>query len=240
MADETPSDGTAADKAALRDAATVIVLRDRRTRPRVLMGQRGARAAFMPNKFVFPGGAVDPEDGEVPFAGWMTPLCETRLADEAPRARVRALAGAAIRELWEETGQVLGRPGDWPRPAPRNWQGFAATGHLPDAAPLQFVFRAITPRGRPRRFDARFFLLDAEDLATDPDDFSGACDELAHLQWIALDEVRGFDLPFITEVVLAEIAQRAEDPTPPASVPFFKNDDEESLFARLYGKPLPE
>ena len=46
------------DKTAIRNAATVILLRDRLENPRVLMGQRGAKAAFMPNKFVFPGGAV--------------------------------------------------------------------------------------------------------------------------------------------------------------------------------------
>ncbi|WP_292285539.1 NUDIX hydrolase [Marivita sp.] len=228
------------DKSALRDAATVIVLRDRGHAPSILMGQRGAKAAFMPNKFVFPGGAVDPEDAHVPFANPLSPLCESRLLDDAPPGCAPALAGAAIRELWEETGQVLGTPGEWPTPTPRNWRDFAAQGQLPNAAPLQFVFRAITPPGRPRRFDARFFLLDAEDLATDPDDFSAASDELAHLQWIALDKVRGFDLPFITEVVLAEVAARARDRAPPASVPFFRNDDEESLFLRLHGKPLPD
>lgn len=227
------------DKTAIRDAATVIVLRDRNHKPSVLMGQRGANAAFMPNKFVFPGGAVDPEDAHVPFADPLSPLCESRLTDGVAKDRALALAGAAIRELWEETGQILGRPGKWEAP-PHNWQDFAARGHLPSAAPLQFVFRAITPPGRPRRFDARFFLLDADDLASDPDDFSAASDELAHLQWIALDKVRGFDLPFITEVVLAEVAARAADPHPPASVPFFRNDDEESLFLRLYGRPMPD
>ncbi|WP_416884438.1 NUDIX hydrolase [Marivita sp.] len=227
------------DKTAIRDAATVIVLRDRNHEPSVLMGQRGASAAFMPNKFVFPGGAVDPEDAHVPFADPLSPLCESRLTDGVAKDRALALAGAAIRELWEETGQILGRPGTWDAP-PHNWQDFAARGHVPSAAPLQFVFRAITPPGRPRRFDARFFLLDADDLASDPDDFSAASDELAHLQWIALDKVRGFDLPFITEVVLAEVAARATDPHPPASVPFFRNDDEESLFLRLYGRPMPD
>ena len=227
------------DKTAIRDAATVIVLRDRNHQPSVLMGQRGANAAFMPNKFVFPGGAVDPEDAHVPFVDPLSPLCESRLTDGVPKDRALALAGAAIRELWEETGQILGRPGMWEAP-PHNWQDFAARGHLPSAAPLQFVFRAITPPGRPRRFDARFFLLDADDLASDTDDFSAASDELAHLQWIALDEVRSFDLPFITEVVLAEVAARATDPHPPASVPFFRNDDEESLFLRLYGRPMPD
>jgi 8-oxo-dGTP pyrophosphatase MutT (NUDIX family) len=228
------------DQTAIRDAATVIVLRDRDSTPSVLMGQRGAKAAFMPNKFVFPGGAVDAEDAHVPFATRLSPLCEARLIDNANADRAAALAGAAIRELWEETGQILGQPGPWPDAPSNDWRDFAAKGHLPNAAPLQFVFRAITPPGRPRRFDARFFLLDAEDLASDPDDFSDASDELAHLQWIELAKVRSFDLPFITEVVLAEVAARAADPTPPESVPFFRNDDEESLFLRLYGRPLPD
>ena len=47
--------------------------------------------------------------------------------------------------------------------------------------------------------------------------------------------MREFDLPFITEVVLAEVAARARDTAPPASVPFFKNNEEESLFLRLKG-----
>ena len=76
----------------------------------------------------------------------------------------------------------------------------------------EIVFRAITPPGRPRRFDARFFMIDANAIASDLDDFSAACDELSHLSWIPLDEVRKFDLPFITEVVLAEV-KRHGDPS---------------------------
>ncbi|WP_417741718.1 NUDIX hydrolase [Salipiger sp.] len=227
------------DKTALRNAATVIVMRDRATAPRILMGQRGAKAAFMPNKFVFPGGAVDAGDAQVPLSRPLPVLCETRLGDDSPEGLAHPLAVAAIRELWEETGLILGTPGDWAEPPP-DWRGFAATGHLPDASGLQFVFRAITPPGRPRRFDARFFLVDAEALATDPDDFSAASDELSHLQWIALDALRDFDMPFITEVVLAEVAARAHDTAPPVSVPFFRNDDEESLFLRLNGTALPD
>ena len=223
------------DKSALRNAATVIVLRDRMTAPRVLMGQRGESAVFMPNKFVFPGGAGDAADRDVPLATPLPPLCADRLCEDAPPDVAPALAAAAIRELWEETGLVLGQPGAWPGAPPADWTRFAATGHVPVAHPLQFVFRAITPPGRPRRFDARFFLVDAGAIAGDLDDFGAACDELSHLQWIPLPEVRQFDLPFITEVVLAEVAARAADPTPPASVPFFHNGVEESLFLRLRG-----
>lgn len=227
------------DKTAIRNAATVIVLRDRLTRPSILMGQRGAKAAFMPNKFVFPGGAVDAEDAAVPLVAPMPALCRDRLLQEAETDLSHPLAVAAIRELWEETGLVLGRPGTWDGPVPSDWTGYAATGHRPSAEALQFVFRAITPPGRPRRFDARFFLIDAGALAGDPDDFTHASDELNHLQWIPLDEVRGFDLPFITEVVLAEVAARVGDLTPPELVPFFRNDDESSLFLRLKGHPMP-
>jgi len=192
MGSATTAEVTSIDKTAIRDAATVIVLRNAATKPSVLMGQRGASAAFMPGKFVFPGGAVDAVDRDVP-ATPLTVLDQERLASES-QLSPSTLASAAIRELWEETGQVLGASDDWIDP-PKGWRGFAATGHVPNAAALQFFFRAVTPAGRPRRFDARFFLTDATDLTTDPDDFSNAEDELAHLQWVPLAEARKFDCP---------------------------------------------
>ncbi|WP_371059827.1 NUDIX domain-containing protein [Rhodosalinus sp. 5P4] len=225
-----------ADSTPIRDAASVIVLRDRATEPRILMGQRGAAAAFMPNKFVFPGGAVDPRDAEVPLAEGLHEVCAARLAEDAAPNLGPALTAAAVRELWEETGLILGAPGRWQGTPGVDWTEFAATGHVPSAAGLSFVFRAITPPGRPRRFDARFFLVDADRLASDPDDFSRAQDELSHLKWVPLARAREVDLPFITEVVLAEVAGRLADPGPPPSVPFFRNTDEESLFLRLRGK----
>ncbi len=222
------------DKTAIRDAATVVVLRSAGTDPAVLMGQRGAQAAFMPNKFVFPGGAVDADDASIALARPLSAPCRARLAGPGPGPE--ALAAAAIRELWEETGLVLGQRDAWPDP-PKDWSGFAATGHRPDADALRFVFRAITPPGRPRRFDARFFLIDAGHIAGDLDDFSRASDELSHLQWVLLPEARRFDLPFITEIVLAEIAARLPDLSAPPAVPFFKNDDEDSAILALGGTP---
>ena len=224
---------TPPDKSALRDAATVIVLRDGATRPRVLMGQRGKGAAFMPSKFVFPGGALDVVDATIPLARAALPGCATALAADTTTP-ADALIAAATRELWEETGLLIGRsdPRAGQMTAPKGWRGYIATGHLPDGAAVQFVFRAITPPGRPRRFDARFFLVDAEDLATDPDDFTRAEDELSHLQWVPLDAVRKLDMPFITEVVLAELSARLNGTAHPG-VPFFDNRDDISRFARL-------
>jgi len=228
--------GRAPDKSAIRDAATVIVVRDRHGPvPRILMGQRGAKAAFMPSKYVFPGGAVDPDDAQVPLYAALNAACRSRLAEDTTGDLSHALGAAAVRELWEETGLRLAAPGPWATP-PDDWQTFAQGGHLPIAAPLRFVFRAITPPGRPRRFDARFFLLDAQDITGALDDFSAASDELSHLHWVPLEEARALDLPFITEVVLAEVAKGLTQDGPPASVPFFRNTDEESLFLRLYGR----
>lgn len=222
------------DKTQIRNAATVIVLRDRTTKPRILMGQRGAKAVFMPNKFVFPGGAVDAGDADVTLGTALPDLCHARLKEDSADIS-NTLAVAAIRELFEETGQILGHKETWKGDVPVDWKDFAASGHTPSAAGLQFVFRALTPPGRPRRFDARFFLVDATELTTDPDDFSAASDELSHLQWVELDKARAFDMPFITEVVLSEIQARAADRTAPDSVPYFRNNDEESLFLRLRG-----
>lgn len=224
------------DKTAIRNAATVIVLRDRMTEPSVLMGQRGDKAVFFPSKFVFPGGAVDAEDANVPLATPLSGACRARLLEDTPLDLCNALAVAAIRELWEETGLLLGERGAWPGTPPPDWHRFADAGYLPSALGMQFFFRALTPPGRPRRFDARFFLVDADRIEGDLDDFSAASDELSHLQWVPLDKARALDLPFITEVVLAEVAARTRDLSPPPSVPFFKNDDEESLFLRLRGR----
>ncbi|AML51598.1 NUDIX hydrolase [Falsihalocynthiibacter arcticus] len=221
------------DKSALRNAATTILHRDIDGVPHVLMGQRGENAAFMPNKYVFPGGAVDQGDHDIPLCATVGGKCLERLQEGSPRNLSHALLVAGIRELWEETGLILGREGQWAGDIPPDWADFAARGFIPSAEGLSFVFRAITPPGRPRRFDARFFLVDAHHVHGNPSDFSAASDELSHLHWIAISNAKELDLPFITEVVLAEVSQVLRDGLPPKSVPFFKNNDEENLFLRL-------
>ena len=197
------------------------------------MGQRGSKAAFMPNKFVFPGGAVDTADSAIRLAQPLTDRCHANLQQDSTGPAPETLAVAAIRELWEETGLMLGALEAWPD-APEAWADFAKAGFRPSAANMYFFFRAVTPPGASRRFDARFFLVNADQLSGDLDDFSNASDELSHLQWVCLDEVRSLNLPFITSVVLGELVGMTEIGAP-NSVPFFKNQDEESLFLRLQG-----
>jgi 8-oxo-dGTP pyrophosphatase MutT (NUDIX family) len=144
---------------------------------------------------------------------------------------------AAIREVWEETGLLLGEASATARDqagnVPPDWRTFFEHGVLPSGAGMKFVFRAITPPGRPRRFDARFFVVDTDRVASDLDDFDQACDELSHLQWISLKDARNLDMPFITEVVLAEIEADLREPDRSARVPFFFNADGQSNFLRL-------
>jgi 8-oxo-dGTP pyrophosphatase MutT (NUDIX family) len=215
----------------IRDAASLILVRRDSPEPRVLMGMRGAGARFMPSKFVFPGGALDPSDTAVPLPGALPEACARRLDTASPPGLGRMLALAALRETFEEAGLAIGSPD--PAAAalgaqvPAGWQGFFARGVVPRLDRLRFVFRAITPPSRPVRFDARFFMAEAGDVAGDPDDFSAAEDELSHLQWITLHAARSLDLPFITAVVLAEVEARLAQPDWPAArpVPFFRHDE---------------
>lgn len=222
----------------IRDAATIVLLRRHAGGSSVLMGMRGVKAVFMPSKYVFPGGAVDPADALAPLARPLSEMNRRRLLEEpreGPPPDPHAIAAAALRELAEETGLLIGASQG---PA-SNWPGYAETGLSPDASKLHYVFRAITPPGRPRRFDARFFVVDADVISGDPDDFGRACDELSHLHWVPLPEARALDLPFITEVVLAEIAELTgsvthHDPLPlPDTVPFFDNRGSAPRFAQI-------
>jgi 8-oxo-dGTP pyrophosphatase MutT (NUDIX family) len=208
----------------VRDAATVILVRRPVDGgPQVLMGQRGAAAVFMASKFVFPGGAVDPDDLALAAEGLPEPVTARRLAVETVPEVARALPLAAVRELWEETGLMLGRPDPAAaaRVVPPSWRGFHAAGLVPNVAALRLVFRAVTPPGRPRRFDARFFLAEARDLAAE--DLVPSGEELGHLAWLDLAAARDLELPFVTEVVLGELEELLAGPELDARrpVPYF-------------------
>ncbi|SET32647.1 NUDIX hydrolase [Oceanicella actignis] len=222
-----------------RDAATLILARRDADAPRVLMGQRGAGASFMPSKFVFPGGALDPEDAHAAaeLLPALRPACAARLSKAAPEGLALPLAMAAIRETFEETGLALGRPdpraAQLARGAPASWRAFYELGLVPAVDSLRFIFRAVTPPSRPKRFDARFFLADAAALHSDPDALEG-CGELSHLRWLTLAEARRLELPLITEVVLAEVEEiLAEDPDKDRPAPFFHHDEDRSWFDAL-------
>lgn len=163
----------------------------------------------MPNKWVFPGGRIDPSDFRPPAASELRPEVAARLERTTSPARGRALAMAAIRETFEEAGLLLARPAPT-RPGAGPWRPFLAEGALPDLGALDFIARAVTPAASPKRFDARFFMADADRLLSrEP---KADCGELDQIAWIALDDALGLDLPSVTRFVLKEIPQRLADP----------------------------
>ena len=208
-----------------RDAATLIVL-DRRSRaPKVLMGRRNAGLAFMPGKFVFPGGRIEPGDKRMPVANALPDYAEaalTRQVTRPPHHLGRALALAAIRETFEETGLLIGtRAYGPPEDVPAGWEAFARHGVLPDLEALHFVARAITPPKRVRRFDTRFFTVDRRAVAAEEPGRVSADAEFTELAWFTLPAARKLDLPTITGLILDELeAQVAVDFAPYRPIPF--------------------
>jgi 8-oxo-dGTP pyrophosphatase MutT (NUDIX family) len=195
------------------DASTLILLDLKAKRPKVLLGRRSLKLKFMPGKYVFPGGRVDAADRAMTAMGALSPKAEMRLMRQATRMtaqRCRALAMAAIRETFEETGLMIGTSEfGKPETAPDGvWREFADQGLFPTPDALTFVARAITPPKRPRRFDTRFFAASLASVNGKVERDIGPDAELTDLVWADLDEAVKFDLPTITQVILMELKER--------------------------------
>jgi 8-oxo-dGTP pyrophosphatase MutT (NUDIX family) len=209
-----------------RDAATLILLDREGGETKVLMGRRHSRHAFMPGKFVFPGGRTDPADSRVPVADNLHPDEEAKLTGGPGRtspARARAIAMSAIRETYEEAGLLIGCKGPF-ETAKSDWQGFVEQNVQPSLEVLRFIARAITPPGRVRRFDTRFLATWRSDVAVELPD-GGPTNELEELVWLPLAQAKLADVPTITKTVLDELEKRlADDPLlrPGGAVPFYR------------------
>jgi 8-oxo-dGTP pyrophosphatase MutT (NUDIX family) len=191
-----------------KDAATLIIIDRSGGAPKVLLGRRHEGHVFMPGKFVFPGGRVEASDRVMHAASELDPAVQARLAPSA--AKARALALAAVRETFEETGLMLGVKGAPGLETPGGlWSAFAEAGVYPDLAAMHFVARAVTPPGLPRRFDTRFFAVDAQAVVHRVDGIIGPQAELVELLWAPISETGPLGLMAITEVVLWELEARA-------------------------------
>jgi 8-oxo-dGTP pyrophosphatase MutT (NUDIX family) len=179
-----------------KDAGTLILV-DRSGRvPRVLLGKRHAGHAFMPGKYVFPGGRVDRSDARVPVARPLAPELEALLMKRVPRpspVKARALALSAIRETFEETGIMVGEPGTDPLLASKGaWSASIRAKVLPDLSALQLT-------GSMLGFS---LLMQALDGVTGPDA------ELIEHVWMSLQQAARLDLPAVTRVMLEELDVR--------------------------------
>jgi len=196
------------------DASTLILLERGGKAPRVLMGRRSPRLKFMPGMYVFPGGRLEKFDKAMPVYGVVDADSERRLMQGVQRPtvdRVRGLVAAAIREMYEETGLMVGTKDLGAPEAPcDDWRAFEERGVFPSLEALTFIARAITPPRRPRRFDTRFFVADASAVCDEEPGKVGEDSELVDLKWLTFEETRALELPTVTRVVLDELANRIE------------------------------
>lgn len=216
-----------APKLVPRPAATVLLLRDAPAAPEVFMLQRTASAAFLPGAYVFPGGALDPDDGSE------RALRRVRgLTDAQASARLNLPSGglaywvAAARECFEESGILVAHDAAGLPVAPER---VAKLEHLRaplnagellfsefleredlyiEAQEIAYYSHWVTGAGRPRRFSARFF------IACAPAGQEGAHDrsETVHSVWVSPAEAleRGkrkeIELIFPTRSTLTDLA----------------------------------
>ena len=174
-----------------RPAATILLLRDGPTGLEVFMAVRHQGSSFMPGIWVFPGGAVDPDDAA-------PALLETAAATAPlPGDAVSRIAG--VREVFEEAGFLLARPSGGGALVGRDrfahfhathraaLSGGAATfsavmaaeGLAPAIDQMVPFARWITPVIRKKRFDARFYLA----RAPEGQEGAHADRELTHSRW---------------------------------------------------------
>ncbi|MDP1699784.1 MAG: NUDIX hydrolase [Aestuariivirga sp.] len=192
-----------------RDAATLILVRFDGTAPRILMGQRHEAHSFMPSKYVFPGGRCEAADGHLPVVNEGEPVTlqklKLRMGAKPSHRKARGVLVAALRETFEETGLLAGR---------------ATAGAAPDLTGLIYFARAITPPGRSRRFDSRFFVANANIVSNLDAPHPLENDELLQINWVTLAEALGLNLPSITREILLLLQPFLEQGAlPPAGCP---------------------
>jgi 8-oxo-dGTP pyrophosphatase MutT (NUDIX family) len=205
-----------------KDAASLVLVKRERTTFRVLMAERHSSHIFLPGRFVFPGGGLEPADLRLRVPTELRPEVRVKVAAATGAGKARGLALAAIRETFEEVGLLVGeRLQSAPRTRSQAWARFFARGVVPKLEKLEFVARAVTPPGYPRRFDARFFMANAEDIAETLDGHE-TTGELLNPAWLTLKEARETRLLPVTRCVLDEAEARLSgDGGPGRPVPFY-------------------
>lgn len=194
-----------------RDAASVVLIRGDRHRAEVLMGRRRKRASFLPNIYVFPGGRVDAADHHAPAGLALHDETARLIARHAPATAALPVALAGLRETFEETGYLIAR--DAPpaalatAPATPFWQALRQVNALPALDRMDYIARALTPTMSHKRFNTRFFLVDANEAKGEL--VTGG--ELEDLHWVALERAHRLPIVDVTEFVLNQARRRWQD-----------------------------
>jgi 8-oxo-dGTP pyrophosphatase MutT (NUDIX family) len=194
-------------------ASLILIDQSPKPEPKLLVGRRHDNHVFLPGKFVFPGGRSEPEDAAMKAASGLLPETVRKLAAPAtgcPLSNPNTLALTAVRELFEETGFLLGDRIASPIGAPpgTSWTEFETALILPNLSKLHYVARALTPPGFPRRFDAHFFAASLNDIAKTIEGHVHAEAELVELRWVTITELASLDILQVTHFIALELAQQ--------------------------------
>lgn len=197
-----------------RDAASLILLRGEGANLELLAGRRPNHVKFMPGVWVFPGGAIDPEDR----APWSVESGSGKFPPRLARS-----ARAALRETWEEVGVLVGSRRDAAEPEAASLaagsdieRAYAERGVVADFAKLTYVGRAITPTQVFRRFNTRFFLGDGDSVFGEP----VSTDELEDVGWHPIGRRSLAPFRDVTQFMLTQ-ALALRDGTAGSDAPLF-------------------
>ncbi len=185
----------------IKDAASLIVVKNPATRPQVLLGKRAASNRFMPNRYVFPGGGLQAEDYRTAVLSALDSTYTGPMGVRGNRDKARALACAAVRETFEETGLLLSTPEQLRDITHRRPPDSTAAQPAPMLGQVQYIGRATTPVGLPMRFNARFFVAPAERFCGQLQD----SDELSRLDWFEPRQWPDLSLAGITMFILQNL-----------------------------------
>jgi 8-oxo-dGTP pyrophosphatase MutT (NUDIX family) len=163
----------------------------------------------MPNNFVFPGGKVELADSRIRPPLDLHASVLKRLMKGCSESRARGLALAALRETFEETGLLVGETQNAIlKTRSAQWKAFLDQGINPRLDTLTLIARAITPPYRNRRFDTRFFMVEADFIQGDLKAKLQDSGELLELHWVSLKDAEKLDLPTITRIIWQEVGRR--------------------------------
>lgn len=200
-----------------RLASTIVLTVGDRKHPKILMGQRSNRHDFMPSVYVFPGGRVDRADSYAKYAGDLSPRSERILETAFAPRKARALVLAAVRETWEETSLLLGRPvPDGERNLNHgSYDAFRQAGIRPDISGIEVFGRAVTPPHRHKRFDAWFFHKHLGDIA--PPKIADSA-ELLNVSWFTFAQIESLEQQRATTMMLHVLKDYLKYDRPPADI----------------------
>lgn len=195
-----------------RSAVSFVLVDRREAEFKFLMGRRPVRQAFMPDVYVFPGGAVETDD--LKFTELALELSNPPLPFEAGFDQTKAALSPCLdglnkpadcaaaflccgaRETFEETGLDLYYSSVFTssRPVTADWLDFRKR--------VIYFARAITPPGRAKRFDTHFFIIDVDGFDLN---LARPTPELTDLQWVTYEAALALPLHVMTRVMIEDV-----------------------------------